>query len=320
MNEILDPLTHGLKLGRLKTRGPLGLIPVSLPDGEGVEYLTLGEAMAQGKLAITEVSEGGSVPELKVTNRGAKPVLLMDGEELRGAKQNRVVNATILIPEKCERVIPVSCTERGRWHAVSRQFDDAGVVMARHIRAQKNRSVAYCIQREGAFRSDQGGVWERIASLVADTGVHSRTGAMHDVFREKGDDLDGLVQGFDCAQGQKGLITFIHGEVAGFEIFSSARAFGLLFPKLVRSYAMEALTVKGDKRKVASAAKAQAFLGRLDKCLVSRHPSVGYGEDIRFEAAGVVGSGLLHQGAFVHAAFFALPKERQRRMRIEEIE
>ena len=45
MNEILTQLTQGLKRGRLKLNGPLGLIPVSLPDGRGPEYLTMGEAM-----------------------------------------------------------------------------------------------------------------------------------------------------------------------------------------------------------------------------------------------------------------------------------
>ncbi|MBA2258397.1 MAG: hypothetical protein H0W18_05850, partial [Acidobacteria bacterium] len=57
-------------------------------------YLTLDEALAQGWTEITKVSEQGSVPELRVSNKGAKPVFILDGEELLGAKQNRVVNLT----------------------------------------------------------------------------------------------------------------------------------------------------------------------------------------------------------------------------------
>ena len=312
MHEILNEAMRGFKLGKLKCSGPLGLIPVSLTDAGGPEYLTLGEALHQGALSITEVSEGGNVPELKVVNRGAKPVLLLDGEELKGAKQNRVVNATIRLPEKSERVIPVSCTARGRWHSVSKQFDDAGVVMARNIRAEKNRSVANSIRMEGSYRSDQGQVWEGIDCLAAEAGVRSRTGAMHDVYRDREGDLDQLVEGFACAKGQKGLIACLHGEVAGFELLSSARAFVLLFPKLLRSYAMEAMLVKGDKRRAASPAKAQAFLDRLEKCMVSRHPSVGYGEDVRFQAAKVMGAALIHESVVIHAAFFAVPAERER--------
>ena len=309
MNEILTQFTKGLKLGRLKSRGLLGFIPVLQSNGGGPEYLTLGEAMDQQVLSITEVSEGGHVPELKVVNRGAKPVLLMDGEELKGAKQNRVINTTILIPEKSERVIPVSCTEQGRWHSESRQFQDSGVVMSRSIRAEKNRSVYHSIIEEGTFRSDQGRVWANINNLSYEVGVRSRTSAMRDVYREKEGDLDKLVEGFTCAEGQKGIIAFIHGEVVGLEVISSLRVFAILFPKILRSYAMEALTVRGDKRKVASAAKGRAFIEILGECKVSQHPSVGYGEDVRFHANGVDGSALFYQNTIIHAAFFTMPVE-----------
>ncbi len=55
------------------------------------EYLTLDEALAAKTATVTEVSESGSVPELYFQNEGDLPVLLLDGEELVGAKQNRVL-------------------------------------------------------------------------------------------------------------------------------------------------------------------------------------------------------------------------------------
>jgi len=65
------------------------VIPLLSENGAGPDYLTLKEAMEAQLIAITEVTEGGSVPELKVKNTGARPVLILDGEELSGAKQNR---------------------------------------------------------------------------------------------------------------------------------------------------------------------------------------------------------------------------------------
>ena len=114
-------------------------------------------------LTVTEVTEGGTVPELKVINRGEKPVLLLDGEELSGAKQNRVLNTTILLKEKSETVIPVSCTEHGRWSYRSSHFEESGHIMSAKLRRVKNASVHENLKAVHAFRSDQGAVWDEIA-------------------------------------------------------------------------------------------------------------------------------------------------------------
>ena len=79
------------------------------------DYRTLDEGLKVGGVEITEVSEQGSVPELRVVNRGLHPILIVDGEELIGAKQNRVVNLTILVAPQSKLTIPVSCVEAGRW-------------------------------------------------------------------------------------------------------------------------------------------------------------------------------------------------------------
>jgi len=57
----------------------------------------LSEVTAAGALEVTEVSEGGSVPTLRVVNKGDRAVFLLDSEELVGAKQNRILNTSVLI-------------------------------------------------------------------------------------------------------------------------------------------------------------------------------------------------------------------------------
>jgi len=99
------------------------------------------EALEKAVLIVTEVSEGGSVPNLKVANKGDAPILLLDGEEVAGAKQNRVLNTTILVGGKSEVVIPVSCTEQGRWTYSSREFFEIGQPHVDQPRMVKNRSV-----------------------------------------------------------------------------------------------------------------------------------------------------------------------------------
>src|SRR4030042_597920 len=102
----------------------MGVFPLFTSINDSPKYLTLKEALEKNLLTITEVSQGGSVPELKVLNRGGIPVLLLDGEELAGAKQNRVLNTTILLKEDSETVIPVSCSAQRRWPYASTPFQD----------------------------------------------------------------------------------------------------------------------------------------------------------------------------------------------------
>src|SRR5438876_9900087 len=101
------------------------MIPIVGGGDAAPAYLTLDEALASDDIEITEVSEAGQVSELKVTVKGAAPVLLLDGEELIGAKQNRVLNLTILAPAHRATKIPVSCVEAGRWRHASARFSSS---------------------------------------------------------------------------------------------------------------------------------------------------------------------------------------------------
>jgi len=83
------------------------------------------------------------------------PILLLDGEELAGAKQNRVLNTTILVMEKSETIIPVSCTEQGRWAYTAREFAASGNIMNRNVRMKKASSVSRNLDQSQAYASDQ---------------------------------------------------------------------------------------------------------------------------------------------------------------------
>lgn len=111
-----------LTIGAPMVSGRLTLYPLIKEHSSNPDYLTLDEALAAGFAKVTEVSEAGSVPELLFRNEGDKPVLLLDGEELVGAKQNRILNLTILAPARAEIKIPVSCVEQNRWGYRARDF------------------------------------------------------------------------------------------------------------------------------------------------------------------------------------------------------
>ena len=132
-----------LSLGSPSTYLNLTLTPI-LANAPllAIEPRSLEEALADGTAKVTEVSAAGHVPELRVKNSGATPVLILDGEELVGAKQNRIVNVTILVPPQSEIVIPVSCIEAGRWAYARPGFASAGRVLHHKLRSRKAESVS----------------------------------------------------------------------------------------------------------------------------------------------------------------------------------
>ena len=108
MNTVVRNRLSSIEFAEPQQVSNLAVVPIVARDVTGPQYLTMPQAMAQGLLVVTEIDKGGSVPDLKVTSLSDLPVLLLDGEELVGAKQNRVLNTTILLKEKQETFVPVS--------------------------------------------------------------------------------------------------------------------------------------------------------------------------------------------------------------------
>ena len=126
-------------------------------------YLTLDEGLANKKARVTEVSQQGSVSDLRFVNSGDKPVLLIDGEELVGSKQNRILNVSILVPAHATTIIPVSCVEQGRWTYRSAQFSAAPRIQYSSGRAEKAEQVSNSLFSVGTRESDQHAIWLRTA-------------------------------------------------------------------------------------------------------------------------------------------------------------
>jgi len=141
---------------------------------------------------------------------------------------------------------------------------------------------------------------------------------MRDVYEAKGADLDGYLKSFRLADGQKGILVFVDGRPAGLDFVSRDKAFGELYPKLVKSYAMEAMLLaeerkrgrgKGDAAKALakpSADEAREFLRRGAASEEKKYESVGLGWSYRYAGPGIVGSALAFNEKVVHMAFFGL--------------
>lgn len=306
MDSIISHFLSKLEFGEVKIFNNMAIFPLFTSVNHSPEYLTLKEALEKNLLTITEVSQSGSVPELKVVNKAEIPVLLLDGEELAGAKQNRVLNTTILLREGSETIIPVSCTEQGRWAYATPAFAESGNIMSHNLRAKKASSVHQTLKEAMSYRGNQGEVWDGIAFCRRAANVESRTGAMRDVFESKEEDLKGYLDAFQYVPHQKGIFVMVNGKVAGFDILSLSSAYEIIHPKLVKSYAMDALLQKKKNGDGASVDKAKSFIEEATRCEEKRYESIGYGWDHRFDSKIIVGSSLVHQEKVIHMAFFRI--------------
>jgi hypothetical protein len=257
---------------------------------------------------VTEVSESGSVPELLVLNDLGRPVLIVDGEELVGAKQNRIVNLTILVPAKSRVHLPVSCVEAGRWHRRSHHFGTAPRAHYASGRAMKARAVTESYRLVGRPVSDQGAIWDDIARKSARLEACSDTSAMDAMYERSARELERLEAHFEPAPEQVGAVFLIAGAPVGLDVFDCPATWRRLAPKLIASYGLDAVDrgvgggVAREPRYVKQA--AEDLLARVRALRTERYPSAGVGEDVRLSGPALAGGALVVDERLVHIAVF----------------
>ncbi len=211
--ETIRMLLEKVKLGGKQSHLNMALFPLLASDAGEPDYLILEEALGQGVVEITEVSQGGSVPDLKLINKSPSKLLVVDGEELVGAKQNRIVNATFLIAANTEITIPVSCVEQGRWSYRSQKFASGEKVMPPSMRREHQKVVAMSLNKGVGYRSNQGMIWNEIAMKSERMAAHSATGAMADLFEGQKDRLGEYLKAFRLVDCQIGAVFAINTKV-----------------------------------------------------------------------------------------------------------
>jgi hypothetical protein len=302
INELIGQIETGAAL----TSGRLTMSPLFAAHAASTSYLTLDEALASGAAEVGEVSEQGQVPELLFRNRGAKPVLLLDGEELIGAKQNRVLNLSILAPADAEIRIPVSCVEARRWGYRSRGFRSSDRAHHARGRAAKLRQVSETMSSSGGRSSDQHAVWDELARTSEGFGIRSETAAMSDIFEQRRASIDDHVARLTPQARQVGAIFAVDGKIVGMDLFADPAICAKLMPKLVRSYALGAI---GENR---STDHSKPFFKDVPELLNSlglqepqRFPAVGLGEDWRIQGDHIQAAAIVLDGRAVHLCAFA---------------
>lgn len=271
------------------------------PDPErACHYVTLSEALASGQATVSELPSA-HVPELLVTNQGPSLVLGLDGDELLGGKQNRVLNSTVLLGQGETRV-PVSCVEQRRWRVTGRTDFRGGERLPHGLRAISHGHVAHSLRSHGGHASDQRAIWDQIAHGHQRAHTTSSTGALHDWYQAQDEVLRAYQEALPYPAHALGLVVGIGGRLAACDVFDQAKTAEIYWPRLIRACAAEAL--HGEQHRLPAEAP-QTLLQGLVGCELKTFPSPSLGTDVRLDGQGLFGSALIHQSIVVHLSLFS---------------
>jgi hypothetical protein len=279
------------------------MIPLVHPRLADADWLTLGEA--GDRVQISEVSEGGSVPDLALANGAGAAVLLLDGEDLIGAKQNRVLNTSVLVAAGARLRIPVSCVEQGRWSYRGRRLAPGAGSLYASLRRKKAASVTGSVRSGRGHRSDQADIWDELASKDAAFGIASPTGAMGDFYARHEDEVAAGRRALAARPGQVGAVVYLSGRWTGLDLLGGPRLFARAWERLVAGYVADGIGCKPGPR---LAPPAGTVLRRLAACPAEAAPAVGLGREYRLVGPEMSGAALVLDERIVHLiAFPAAP-------------
>jgi hypothetical protein len=301
--QTLFPYVTGIQVANPVGHLNLSLVPLRGEGHKQLDYLLASEAIEAKLLEITEVHKGGNVPWLSVTSRSDKSILFLDGEELIGAKQNRILNTTILLPPKGKMNIPVSCVEQGRWEYKSNQFHTGDYAPAK-LRGRKCVSVSHSLRATGVAHSDQGEVWDDVAEIMDNTEAESNTMAMSDAIKHYQKTIGHYIAALPYPEGARGVVTVINGKFAALDLFDRESTLEKIWSRLISGYAIDAISKEKKRQKVFSAKSAKTLLEHIGEIECQVYESADIGGDWRFEAEDVVGQALVVQEVCVHLSAF----------------
>jgi sulfur carrier protein ThiS len=276
---VLEPITSG----------NLTIYPVAAATSyDTSQFITLDEGIRAGSVVVTEQGSatgmvrpgsrlplnGAEVNRLALYNKSGRPLLLLAGEIVTGGKQDRVIAADRIVPAGSEAVdLGVFCVEPGRWTGSSAGFGSMKAQMAQPS-----------VRRPAMAARDQQMVWNEVresakvmshrvpmAASPALSGTTSYAKVMDNPAVQKQVDevAAPIVQNYEAVLRQLkqkkavGVVVAVNGDVMWADIFASTALLEQYWPKLVRSYAAEAVTASNSGSAKASAKDALQFVNQL---------------------------------------------------------
>jgi hypothetical protein len=292
ISSATNPVETAWRVGEPIVHENLAIFPVTsnVPVGTD-DFITLDEGLRAGTVVVTELGangrslpttgqrpdvrsnripqqrgDGAQVNKLALTNKSGKKLVLLAGEMVVGGKQDRIVGNDAIIESTDEPVpLDVFCVEHGRWSgeaAFTRNRGSSGGDAAYMMASPKVRANAQA-------KKDQNEVWKEVAGQVSANEVSTSTGDLKSVYEDKR--VSRTLESYERALKDKipgkeviGVVVAVGGRVISADVFASPKLFQAYWPKMLRSYALEAISSKRNDSEKASVKDAQAFLARAN--------------------------------------------------------
>ena len=278
--KVLTPISHG----------NLTIFPVvtsTTHDTSG--FITLDEGIRSAEVVVTEAGitgglirgpqhrrpvSGAQVNSLVLVNNSKHPLILLAGEIVTGGKQDRVVAKDRVIPAESDPVdLGVFCVEPGRWTETSAQFS-----------TMKSQMAQPSVRSKAMVAKDQEQVWNSVGEAnvavigaIASTETapraapssYAKTFDNEQVRKAIADQVAPVEQSYSSSirqlrdQHAVGVVVAVGGRIIWADLFASTALLEKYWPKLVRSYAAEAITTQRGENPV-NLAEAQQFLDRTE--------------------------------------------------------
>ncbi len=247
-----------LSVGEPVVHGNLAVYPVYLPGGGEKlgDVFTMAEAAETGRFKIAELEEGASVNSLEVHNDTDKYVVLLAGEMIRGAKQDRIISYDTVVPPGGKFDVDAFCVEAGRWTEVSEHFTD------------KKEMAPASVRAAAQGKQDQGQVWAEVSKVNAERGAVTGTDALtasydDPEFQADVKKYEKALKGLAKKKEVVGVIVVAEGKVKAGDVFANHDLFAAVWPRLLTSYAMDA-ALAGELGDVPEVSAMEEYLAQLE--------------------------------------------------------
>ncbi len=231
-----------------------------------------------------------NVEKVKLKNNSVSPLILLDGEEIAGSLQNRIVAQTMIIPPKSEMEIPVNCSEKGR-NEYKSEFQYSDYIANSNTRRKKAYNKNNPLQEV---------VWNSIDDLETDKNTSSKTKALRDSYEKNKYDIDSYLKHFKMENNQIGVICIVENKV-GIEIFNNHSLYEKYDEMLLRSYIIDS---SSSEKINISDNELENILASINEDSFIKKEAIGLGKYYKISNSYGNGQILIYKNDIVHASFF----------------